>query len=423
MELKKHFKGLLFFWKGLKAAKTDMWASLQALVVVTLVLGTILYFVEHAAQPDVYAHWYDPYVWGFMSYLGNPGKFSPGEPITMVGRSIAICISVIKILIFAVPAGLVANGFRAAMAKEKRASQLAEIRNRLNKAFRPRQCRYTKERTEPRFVSLVDIEAKQHIDLKDIIDAVNDGADFRLRNLATTQNVSEHPQDRLVVEHFPMTEGVPYGCLIDRQSDITIVGTSNVHEAGIGNFAYHVAALGGFNYVSKEIEVDEDNPVSFYVVENPDDELSFCKRFVDDVKSLSRGQEKWVIFFISASGAEEPAYPTHFHFIYGAKKGDEGYSDPNLTICNSERFDAFYQHLSSRLQSEFGYESDRHRYHTGAGKKNIARRIGGGTDTNAFTLRTAFKVTVWDDRNIAIAKTIAESLRQELLCSTGRMTQ
>ena len=188
------------------------------------------------------------------------------------------------------------------------------------------------------------------------------------------------------------------------------MGTSNVHEAGIGNFAYYVAELGGFNYVSKELEVDEDNPVSFYVVENPDDEASNCKRFIDDVKSLSRGKDKWVIFFISASGAEEPSYPTHFHLIYGAKKGDEGYTDPNLTICDTQRFDAFYQQLTTQLQSEFGYESDRHRYHTGAGKKNIARRIGGGTDTNAFTLRTAFKVTAWDDRNIAIAKTIAENI-------------
>lgn len=113
MGIQTHFKGIQFFWKGLKAAKADMWTSLQVLVIATFALGTILYFVEHEAHPEVYAHWYDPYVWGFMSYLGNPGKFSPGEPITMLGRFIAIIISVIKILIFAVPAGLVANGFRA----------------------------------------------------------------------------------------------------------------------------------------------------------------------------------------------------------------------------------------------------------------------------------------------------------------------
>lgn len=134
-EYKKHFKGIKFFWKGLKAAKSDMWASLQVLVLATFLLGTILYFVEHSAQPDVYADWYDPYVWGFMSYLGNPGKFSPGEPITTVGRLIAICISIIKILIFAVPAGLVANGFREAMSNDKKNKKLCEIRKRLRKSL------------------------------------------------------------------------------------------------------------------------------------------------------------------------------------------------------------------------------------------------------------------------------------------------
>lgn len=414
MEIRETFKGFRYFRKGLVAAKREMWVSLQVLLVLTLVLSTMLYAVEHSAQPDNYSSLWDSILWSFMSYLGNPGKFAPGDPVTIAGRLLWIIISMLKIAIFAIPAGLVAKGFQEAFAKEKREKQLMFIRSRLEKAFRPRQCRYTKERTEPRYVSVVDIEAKQHIDLKDIMDAVNDGANYRLRNLATTQNASEHPQDRLVVEHFPVTEGVPYGCKIDRQSNITIVGTSNVHEAGIGNFAYYVAELGGFNYVSKEVEVDEDNPVSFYVVENPDDEASNCKRFIDDVKSLSRGKDKWVIFFISASGAEEPAYPTHFHFVYGAKKGDEGYTDPDLTISDAQPFDAFYQQLTTQLQSEFGYESDRHRYHTGAGKKNIARRIGGGTDTNAFTLRTAFKVTVWDDRNIAIAKTIAENIKSGL---------
>lgn len=414
MELKKHFKGLLFFWKGLKAAKTDMWASLQALVMVTLVLGTILYFVEHEAQPDVYAHWYDPYVWGVMSYLGNPGKFSPGEPITICGRSIAIIISIIKILIFAVPAGLVANGFRKAMADDKRARQLDKFRTRLTMAFQTKQCRYTKYQAVPRYRSVVDIQATQQLDTRDIIDAVNDGANFRLRNLASTQNVSEHPQDKLVVEHFVTTPGTSYGCCIDRHSRITIVSTSSVAEAGIANFAYYIALFGGFNFVSKEVEVNPDEPVSFYVVNNPEDEGSNIAAFIRDLKRLAQGNESWTIFLLSASGAEEPSYPTHFHYIYGAKRGDEGYTDPNLTIIDTVKFDDFYQTLSAHIETEFGYTSDRHRYHTGAGQKNIARRIGGGQEVNAFTLRVAFGVTIWDDRHIAIAKAIAQAMKTML---------
>lgn len=413
-DLNRYFKGIRFFWKGLKAAKTDMWASLQVLVIATFLLGTILYFVEHNAQPEIYAKWYDPYVWGFMSYLGNPGHFSPGEPITMLGRFIAIIISVIKILIFAVPAGLVANGFRAAMAKDKRTRELQGFREQLIKAFQTKQCRYTKYQVVPKYKSVVDVQAQQKLDTKDIIDAVNDGANFRLHNLAATQNVSEHPVDKLVIEHFPITEGVPYGCRINRNSKVTIVSPCSVNEAGIGNFAYYIALFGGFNYVSKEIEVDADNPTSFYVIDNPTDEKSNVAPFIRDIKELSKGEKSWTIFMISASGAEEPAYDTFVHFIYGAKKGDEGYDDPNLTIMDKDRFEAFYRDISSKMENEFGYGSDRHRYHTGAGKKNIARKVGGGTETNAFTLRPAFKLTIWDDRSILMAKTIAESIKENL---------
>ncbi|MBQ0018717.1 MAG: hypothetical protein KBS63_05920, partial [Clostridiales bacterium] len=136
MDWKEYFKGFVFFWAGIKAAKKEMWVSVQVLLVATVVMSVILYFVEHIAQPDVYSNIWDSFVWGLMSYLGNPGKFSPGEPITIAGRLIAIVISVIKILIFAVPAGLVANGFRKAMADDKREKELAEIHRRLRKKFR-----------------------------------------------------------------------------------------------------------------------------------------------------------------------------------------------------------------------------------------------------------------------------------------------
>lgn len=405
----------MLFGRAFSRTRREMWISLQALGAITLLLSVMLFWTENKANPDF--SFIDALVWAFVKFVDDPADIVEA-PQTICGQIIGTLTGIVGIAIVAIPAGLIGSGFMEVMDEEKRTLQLADIRLRLEKAFRPRQCRYTKERKEPRYVSVADIQARQHIDLKDIMDAVNDGANYRLCNLATTQNVAEHPQDRLVVEHFPTTPDVPYGCCINRGSNVTIISPSGIQEAGISHFARCVAELGGFNFVSKEWEADEDNPVSFYVVQNSDDEASHCKQFIDDVKALSRGTDKWVIFFISASGAEEPTYPTHFHFIYGAKRGDEGYTDPNLTIADSQRFDAFYQQLSGELLSEYGYESDRHRYHTGAGKKNIARCIGGGKETNAFTLRTAFKVTVWDDRHIAIAKTIAENIKKTLSASS-----
>ena len=402
------------FKKAFEATKEELLLSMMVVLVLTVLLSVVFYFVERVAQPEVYTCYTDALVWAYTRYIeGGDGVFE-GSPVTVVGKVIASLFGFIGIAIVAIPAGLIGSGFMDAIAEERRMKELADARERLKKAFRAKQCRYTKLRTTPAYLPMTTIQAKQQMDTKDIIDAVRTSDCFRLRNLADTQNCSEHPNDRLVVERFERTEDCPYGCRIDRNSNVTIVSPSSVNEAGISNFAYYVAEIGGFNFVSKEYEVDTDNPVSFYVVDNPEDETSNCKRFIDDVKSLSCGKDKWVIFFISASGAEEPAYPTDFHFIYGAKKGDEGYSDPNLTIMNTDKFDGFYSALAGRLESDFGYLSDKHRFHTGAGKKNIARRINGGVETNAFTIRASFKVTVWDDRCIAVAKTIAESIQGQL---------
>ena len=65
-----------------------------------------------------------------------------------------------------------------------------------------------------------------------------------------------------MVEHFPLN--TKYGCFVPRQSKVTIVCTSSFDEVGIGWFTYYLAKFSGFNYISKEIEVDTDELDSFY---------------------------------------------------------------------------------------------------------------------------------------------------------------
>lgn len=73
---------------------------------------------------------------------------------------------------------------------------------------------------------------------------------MRLINLAAAQCSDEHPNDRLVVEIFHINR--PYGCCIDRGSDVTIVSVSSLIDPIIGHFSYYLAKMGGFNYVSRE---------------------------------------------------------------------------------------------------------------------------------------------------------------------------
>lgn len=410
----KRTNSFVLFGRAFKNAKNDFWVSVQVLLVATIVLALLFYFVEHTAQPEEYENLWDAFVWAITRYIGDPGKFAGKGPVTLVGRYIDTIIGILKILIFAVPTGLVANGFRQAMADDKRKCQLTAYGERLRKAFRRKQCRYTRYKVVPRFVSIVDIEATQRMTTKDILDTIDFCNDFRLRNLATTQNLNEHPQDRLVVEHFPLDGYTSYGYMIDRGSDITIVSTSSVSEAGVGNFSYYLALYGGFNYISKEFEQNPDEPCSYYLINDEHVEPQL-EDFLKDITALTRGEDKWAMMILSASGADEPPHPTQFHFVHKVQKKLGAQS---TTTIQEEKFNRLYHALSQMLDDEFLLKSDLDECYLPVGKKNIAMRIGGGKECNAFTLRTAFSVIEWDDRYIAIVRKMAEIIKFQI--GTGK---
>ena len=72
----------------------EMFISLQFLVIVTLMLSFVLFFYEHAAQPEVYNNGIRSVVWAFAQYIGDPGGFAETPPITFVGRIIACIIAI-----------------------------------------------------------------------------------------------------------------------------------------------------------------------------------------------------------------------------------------------------------------------------------------------------------------------------------------
>ena len=408
----RYMKAFNILSRAIRSKKQEMAVSLQFLAIVTLILSFVLFFVEHEAQPDVYNNGWKSVVWAFAQYIGDPGGFADTPPITLVGRLIACVIGILGIAIFAVPAGLIGSAFTEVMDEDKANEQIKENVTKMKKAFKYVQCRYTKYLVVPKFISVTDLQAKQRLSLEDIFSAVDNSEEFRLRNLSTTQPIEERPLDKLVVENY--CKNTDYGCCIDRKSKITIVSTSSFSEAATGHFAYYLAKMGGFNYVSKEIEVNPDAPVTYYNITN-EDACPNLRTFLGDIKRLAPTKDYWVIFILSASGGQEPVYPTLFHYIYGAKKGDEGYSDPNLTIIDTDSFEKMYCDLSQTLMDNYKFESDKHRFHAGTSPKNIARKIDGGTERNAFTVRIAWSVTCWDFRYLEIAKLMADNFNRHLI--------
>ena len=396
--------------RALSSKKHEMLVSLQFLVIVTLLLSFILYFSEHAVQPDVYNNGFVSVVWAFAQYIGDPGGFAETPPVTFVGRIIACIIGVLGIALFAVPAGLVGAGFTDAMKEEEHEKEVKNNIEKLHRAFERKLDRLTGFQIVPQHLSICDIQARMGMKTDEIFDAVEASNHFRLINLATTQPVNEHPQDKLAIEHFPINRS--YGCCINRNSKITIVSPSSLADAAIGHFLYYLAMIGGFNFISREL--GEMRPYrSFYSFPNRIGHEENLEEYMSDLEELTSKEGSWTFTPLAASGANEPTYPTQFHFSAGGVKGDERFEGEDLIVADMEKYKAFYEDLSQILETDYGFKSDHQRYHNCSAKNLFARKYKEGHGSrNNIILRIAWSVCLWDMRRIAVARLIAEVLNR-----------
>ena len=390
----------------------EMWVSLQFLVIVTLMLSFVLFFYEHNAQPDVYDNGFKSVVWAFAQYVGDPGNFADTPPVTLVGRLIACIIGLLGIALFAVPAGLIGAGFSEAMEEEKLAAKIKKNIGKLQLAFERKLDRPTGFQIMPQHLSIYDLQARMGMKVDDIFDAVEEAENFRLINLAVTQTIDEHPQDKLAVEHFVVNR--PYGCCIDRGSKITIVSTVSFVDPSTGNFSYYLAMIGGFNYISRE--VGEIRPYRSYYKFDDANDVPGLAEFMDDLNRLTAREDAWVVSLLAASGANEPPFPTHIHFSAGGKKGNEDFVANGPTVIDKELFKGLLDDTVETFAGEFGLGTDFQRYHGDSlnGDKLFSYKLDTAATLNSFTMRIAWSVSLWDSRRIAVAKRLAELLAKHI---------
>ena len=408
----RYMRSFRLLQKAFSSKAKEMFISLQFLVIVTLMLSFVLFFYEHAAQPDVYNNGVRSVVWAFAQYIGDPGGFADTPPITMMGRIIACVIGLLGIALFAVPAGLIGAGFSEAMAEELHKEVTAENIGKLKKAFERKLDRPTGFQVVPPVLSLIDIQARMGMQEDDIIDAVEHSDCFRLANTAVMQTIDEHPQDKLVVEHVPVNR--PYGCFIDRGSKITIVSPSNIVDPVIGHFGYYLAKIGGFNFISREL--GETRPYRSFYKFDDENAVEGLAEYMADLNHLTSHEDSWVITMLASCGGNEPSYPAKIEFTAGGEKGNESLEQEGLTVKKLARFKALVDDAAVRLQSEFELESAFQRYH-GIGlssHKLYTRKLTNTANINSFSLHIAWSVSFWDSRRTAVAKCLAELIAKHI---------
>lgn len=431
----KFIKELGLFAKAYKATKREIWVSVKVLALVTVLFALAMFFAEHPNNPN-FSLW-DGVVWTFVKYVEDPADIVDA-PVTALGKIVGTLVGVLGIAIFAVPAGLIGSGLMDAMAEEKREKELQEVRFRILKAFRRDPSTDFKDHMgfegfnkfffAPRKVSIAKLEVRG-IKKDDVIDAVQEFPEFRLKNMATAMSSEEQPEDRLVVEHYPLN--TDYGCKIDRKSKITIVATNSNTEVGIGWFAYYLAKFGGFNYISKELEIDPDEPDSFYAMpakikvngltkeelekdrkahaeELKKWELKKNRRdqFRADLKDLCEGEDRWCIMLLSA--IKNKNNKDDFHFSHAKNNGE----DP--TVEDMSTYQQLFEAFQAKMQEEFQLSAVRTtRYPLLASNLGYKLRKQ-GCNVNAFTIRVSTKLICFDGGVHSVLYRMAEVINEQL---------
>lgn len=397
----RYMKAFGILKRAIRSKRNEIVVSIQFVVIVTLILSFLLFFVEHEAQPQVYDSCWKAIIWSFAPFIGDPGYYANNNPpVTSIGYLIVCTIGVLGIAIFAVPAGLIGSGFTEVMEEDKKSNKIKDNTDSILHTFIfEKDHQHTQLYSVPRYKSLSSIITHKFISDSDIIEAVKWSECFHLYNLANAVNVVDRPHDRIVVINYKKNR--PYGYFVNRGSKITIVNVSGPKEPINGWFAYHIAKVGGFNYVSKENESSNDYPLSYYdIKENNKD--SNLKLFLDDINSLAC-PGSWAITIM---GAKSPRnHPTQVHLCSNAES-----NTPDSRITDNELFEKLYNDISRNMSGEFGYHCDKHIIKS-EDRSNIAYHINA---ENVFLLSAECYIWMFDDRYMAVIKTIADSINRVL---------
>lgn len=407
MRIFRYIPAFSILRRAVMSKQRELLVSLQFLVIVTILLSFILYFVEHQAQPEVYDNGFSSALWAFAKYLGDPVSFIEMDPVTKTGQTIAFLLGILGIAIFAVPAGLIGSSFTEIIDQDRIKEEHKQLNIDLYNAFQRQMDRPTGFQVVPRFMLFNDLQARLSMTDDEVMIAARQSADFRLMSLSTMVPVGEPiGRDALAVELCVRNRS--YGCYIDRQSKITIVNPSSVVDPVIGHFAYYLALIGGFNYISRETGIKRPYR-SFYLFDDEYYEQNLHE-YMEDLRKLTNREGAFCWTILACSGALDISHPTQFHFSTGRAKGDESFEGEDFLVKDMPTFKQFYEHFSSTIQQRYGFTSDHNRYYGIRSPKLYANKLD--PQVNVLALRVAWAVTAWSPSSIAIAKELADSINR-----------
>ena len=406
----RYVKAFNILSRAIKAKRQEMVVSLQFLAIVTLILSFILFFVEHNAQPEVYDNGWKSVVWAFAQYIGDPGGFADTPPITLTGRLIACVIGVLGIAIFAVPAGLIGSAFTEVMDKDSKTTELKKNSHRINEFMLVKSIKRAGIFFPAKHISIGDLQLELGLSVSEIIKAVSNSKNLRSKNLANA--ISSGPiTDMIVINQFHVN--TLYGSHVDRDSSVTIVNPLGRGDNGLSFFDWHIAQIGGYNYVANELfsrtHSDVNSRCNFYTVDEPNNP-SF-KTFIDDI-THGKGKNDWIIVIAGEQIVKNSPYD--FHFELGGDRGETSFDFDECIPWNRSLTKQLYEDFSKTLEETIQLKTDLHSVQPKVGAKNLARYLTTQTEANVLLLTISYELMVFKKNVYEAIINVANVLNRNL---------
>lgn len=450
---------LLLFVDVLKKERKILTTVMFFAIAYIFVTALIMFNFEPRINPntgnETFSTFFDALYWATVT-LTTVG-YGDLCPATDLGRFVSMMSSIFGVAIIALPSGIITASYLdelRAIKEEKKEEEKNKLYAALHKSFR-RTAQvaswYYDENNKKkcykcvdRFQSLTSLKVKMRMGEDRLVEMIDNCPDLRLANTATTFSSDEKQQDRLVVVNFPLN--TEYGCCVDRGSDVTIVAPSALTEIGTGNAAFSLAAMGGFNYVSRELAFSMEDSLSFYLMNSSKLDLmgdekakahtaSQALHFMHDLdqfkkRSADRGQRHWFIFIIATTKSKESQ--VHLwrlasdpkgvitHRIAGPKRE---YGSTVVTE-DEEKLQQMFQEIRDALaertvtiheeERPIITQLDNCNLWNGVNDSNIMRRTGGGTDSNSLTIRIGYEILAYHSSHLLIMKDIADAIKKQV---------
>lgn len=411
MRVFRYLKAFRILSKAISNKSRELLVSLEFLAIVTLILSFILYFVEHEVQPEVYENGWTSVVWAFAQYIGDPGGFADMPPMTLVGKIVACIVGILGIAIFAVPAGLIGSSFSDVMEEERKEQELKDNAAAINEMMLVKSVKREGVHWPAKNLSFGDLTLNLNLTSEEILKSVASSKNLRVKNLSAA--MLEGPKtDMMVVNQYCVNED--YGSHVERGSSVTIANPLGVGDNGLSFFDWHIAQLGGFNYVANELfsrtSGDSTKRCNFYTVTNESESNATFLHFVNDIID-GRGKDDWIIVI---AGEQVVKNKTHLHFEFGGEQGEESFDFEGGIAPNRTMVKLLFEDMQATLQNKAGLAVDAHQVQPKLNELNIARYLQARTEANVLLLTVSYKLMVFDKEVHSAILNIADVLNRNL---------